>query len=87
MLEYCLPIWDLYHYSYIHQTEMVQHHRAAHFVTGKPWRRDQRNSITDILKALNWPTLQEHHQKAKLVLLLKILNEFLTILSQPDHLS
>ena len=41
VLEYCLPIWDPYHQSYIDQIEMVQH-RAARFVTGKPWRRDQR---------------------------------------------
>jgi len=51
-LEYCSPIWDPYYQSYIDQIEMVQH-RAAHFVTGKPWRRDQRDSITDILRTLN----------------------------------
>ena len=42
---------------YIDQLEMVQH-RAARFVTGKPWRKDQRDSNADILRALNWPTLQ-----------------------------
>ena len=57
---------------------MVQH-RAARFVTGIPWRRDQRDSITDILRALNWPTLQKRRQQARLVLLFKILKDFLTV--------
>ena len=69
-----------YHQSYIDQLEMVQH-RAARFVTGKPWRRDQRDSITDILRALNWPTPQKRCQQARPVLLFKILNDFLTVLS------
>ena len=34
ILEYCAPIWDLYHQKYIRQIEMVQH-RAARFVLGK----------------------------------------------------
>ena len=59
---------------------MVQH-RAARFVTGKPWRRDQRDSITDILRTLNWPTLQKRRQQARLVLLFKILNHLLTVSS------
>ena len=44
-------------------------HRAAHFVTGKSWRRDQRDSITNILTTLNWPTLQQCRREARLVLL------------------
>ena len=78
VLEYCSPIWDPYHQSYIDQLEMVQH-GAARFVTGIPWRRDQRDSITDILRALNWPTLQKRRQQARLVLLFKILKDFLTV--------
>ena len=62
VLEYCSPIWDPYHQSYIGQLEMVQH-RAARFVTGKHWRRDQGDSMTDILRALNWPTLQKRRQQ------------------------
>ena len=52
------------------------HHRAA---CGKPWRRDQRDSTIDILTTLNWPTLQKRRQQARLVLLFKILNGFLTV--------
>ena len=48
-------------------------------MTGIPWRRDQRDSITDILRALNWPTLQKRRQQARLVLLFKILKDFLTV--------
>jgi len=47
-------------------------HRTTRFVPGKPWRKDQRDSITDILRTLNWPTLQKHCQQARLVLLFKI---------------
>ena len=45
---------------------MVQH-RAARFVTGQPWRRNNRDSrITNILENLQWPTLQEHRKSARL---------------------
>ena len=52
---------------------MVQH-RAARFVTGQPWRRNNRDSITNILENLQWPTLQERHKTARLVLLYKVLH-------------
>ena len=38
ILEYC---WDPHHQTNITQVEMVQH-RAARFVTGQPWRRNNR---------------------------------------------
>ena len=56
ILEYCAPIWDAYHQKYIRQIEMVQH-RAARFVLGKPWRRCERDSITNMLNQLNLTTL------------------------------
>ena len=37
---------------------MVQH-RAAHFVLGKPWRRYETDSITNMLNQLNWTTLEK----------------------------
>ena len=52
ILEYCAPIWDPYHQKYIRQIEMVQH-RAARFVLGKPWRRHERDSITNMLNQLH----------------------------------
>ena len=42
----------------IRQIEMVQH-RAARFVLGKPWRRCERDSITNMLNQLNWTTLEK----------------------------
>jgi len=58
MLDYCSSIWDPYHHDAINQLEMIQH-RAARFVTNKPWRRDHPDSITAFLHELNWPTLQD----------------------------
>ena len=60
------------------QVEMVQH-RAARFVTGQPWRRNNRDSITNILENLQWPTLQERRKSARLVLLYKVLHDLLII--------
>ena len=57
---------------------MIQH-RAARFVMNKPWRRNQRDSITNIISNLNWPTLQERRRSARLVLLDKILHNLLII--------
>jgi len=64
---------------------MVQH-GAARFVTGKPWKRDQRDSI---LRSLDWSTLQKRRKQASLVLLYKILNDLLPIpvpIFRKDHL-
>ena len=51
---------------------MVQH-RAARFMTAKPWEEIKETAyITEILRTLNWPTLQKCCQQARLVLLFKI---------------
>ena len=55
---------------------MVQH-RAARFVTGQPWRRNNRDSINNILENLQWPTLQERRKSARLVLLCKVLHDLI----------
>ena len=78
ILEYCSPVWDPYHQTNINQVEMVQH-RAARFVTRQPWRRNNRDSITNILENLQWSTLQEHRKSARLVLLYKVLHDLLII--------
>ena len=44
---------------------MVQH-RAARFVLGKPWRRHERDSITNMLNQLKWTTLEEQRKCARL---------------------
>ena len=78
ILEYCAPIWDPYHQKYIRQIEMVQH-RAARFVLGKPWRRCERDSITNMLNQLNWTTLEKRRKYARLTLLYKILHKLICI--------
>ena len=52
---------------------MIQH-RAARFILNKPWRRNNRDSITDMLRSLNWPSLQEHRRHSHLFLFFKFLN-------------
>ena len=79
VLKYCSPIWDPHHQKYIRKLEMVQH-RAARFVMGKPWRKNQRDSITDILNQLKWPTLEKRRKCARLTLLYKILHNLIYIL-------
>ena len=51
---------------------MIQH-RAARFVLNKPWNRHQRDSITDMLKELNWPSLQERRKQSRLILMYHLL--------------
>ena len=57
---------------------MVQH-RAARFVLGKPWRRHERDSITNMLNQLKWTTLEERRKCARLTLLYKILHKLIYI--------
>ena len=57
---------------------MIQH-RAAHFVLNKPWPRHHRDSITEMLNELNWPSLQERRKQARLILLYKIVNHLLLV--------
>ena len=60
-IEYCSTIWDPYQQTSIHKLEMIQH-RAARFVLNKPWRKNHRDSITDMLQSLNWPSLEKHRR-------------------------
>ena len=60
---------------------MIQH-RAACFVLNKPWNRHRRDSITDMLKELNWPSLQERRKQSHLILMYKIVNDLLIV---PDR--
>ena len=77
-IEYCCAIWDPHHQNDISKLEMIQH-RAARFVLNKPWNRHHRDSITDMLNELNWPSLQERRKQARLILLYKIVNHLLLV--------
>ena len=78
VLEYAAAIWDPYHLKDINKIEMIQH-RAARFVLNRPWRRNMRDSITDMLTSLEWPPLQLRRKCARLSLLYKIIHNLTEI--------
>ena len=81
LLEYCASIWDPHHQSDIQKLEMVQH-RAARFVTNKPWTHNNNDSVTKMSYDLKWPSLQSRRKYLRLILLFKIINHLLLI---PHH--
>ena len=64
-----------------YQLEMVQH-RAAPFVLNRPWIRGHHDSITEMLRTLEWTTLETQRSHSHLLLLFKILNHHISI---PDQ--
>ena len=48
----------------------------------KPWRRNHRNSIIDMLSSLIWPPLKKQRRHQHLILLFKFLNGLIHIPSQ-----
>ena len=64
VLQYCSTIWDPHQHYLIHKLEMVQH-QAAHFVLNRPWKRKNRDSITELLQQLNWSTLRNTTEKCQ----------------------
>ena len=57
---------------------MVQR-KAARFVLNKPYRKLQRDSVTDMLAELKWKTLQERRDQHSLILFYKIVNNLVEI--------
>ena len=57
---------------------MVQH-RAARFVLNRPWRRDCRDSVTDMLTTLHWQTLEKRRKQSRLMLLFKFTNSLIYV--------
>ena len=74
-LEYCSSIWDPYHQEYRHKLELVQR-RAARFVC-----KDLRcqSHITDMLRDLNWKTLEDRRTIYRLTLLYKSVHNIVAI--------
>ena len=60
---------------------MIQH-RAARFVLSQPWNRHHRDSISEILHKLEWPSLQARRKQARLTFLFKTLNNLVYIPNQ-----
>ena len=54
--------------------EMIQH-LVARFVLNKPWSKHYRDSISEMLHKLNWPSLQTKRKQVRLILLFKMLNK------------
>jgi len=80
-IDYCPLIWDHYHQSDIGKLEMIQH-RAAHFVLSKPqskYYHHCRDSTTDMLLSLKWPSLEHQRLHIRLMLLFKVLTDKLTV--------
>ena len=73
----CSSIWDPHQQTLIHKLEMIQH-RVACFVLNKPWRRNCRDSITNMLLTLKWPSLEERRKQSRQMLLFKFINELIT---------
>ena len=72
-LEYACTTWDPY-LNLVkeekNRIEMVQR-RAARYVVN---RYHNTSSVTSMLEELKWPTLEERRQRARLVLMYKIVN-------------
>ena len=77
-LGYCAPISDPFHHNLIYQLEIIQH-RAACFVLNRPWTRGHHDSITEMLRTLEWTALQPQRSHSRLLLLFKILNHHISI--------
>ena len=69
ILEYCSPVWDLCHIKkYTNNIEKVQR-RAARFVFN--WYHNM-SSPTDMIRQLEWESLEQRRQKARLTMFYKI---------------
>lgn len=79
-LEYASPIWDPHQANHKAALEGVQR-RAARWICNKYSRRE---SVTQMLQALNLEPLEERRRQARLTLLYKILNGAVAV--PPDEL-
>jgi len=81
-IEHYSAIWDPYgHNTSIYELEMIQH-QAAHFALNKLWMRpseQQHDSITDMLKYLDWPSLQDRRTVSRLTMLFKIVGKLIVV--------
>jgi len=84
VLEYAAAAWDPYHLKDISKLEIVQH-RAARFVLNRRWRRNVRDSISEMLGSLKWPPLEQLRKCTRLTLIIhnfvEIPTDYLPILS------
>ena len=72
-VEYASSVWDPHQNYLTRKVESVQR-RAARFVTNTPYRYDQPDSMTAIIRDLKWESLESRRKKASLTMLYKIIN-------------
>ena len=75
ILEYACQVWDPHLEGEISKLEAVQR-RAARYATN---RYHNTSSVTDMLKELEWDTLQQRRCKSRLTTLYKISNNLIDI--------
>ena len=76
-------MWDPHTTTDVQRLEMIQH-RAARFVT-KNYSR-AKGSMTEILKNLQWPTLEQRRKQSRFTTMFKIQNETIAI-PIPDYIN
>ena len=76
MLEYGCTVWDPYREHQKLWLEQVQR-RAARFIT-RTYTREE-GCVTNALKQLNWPTLEQRRQVARLTVMYKCVTNQTTI--------
>jgi hypothetical protein len=80
-LEYCATVWCPHQKDQMAKLEMTQR-RAARFATN---RYHNTSSVTDMLKHLEWDTLESRRSKQKMTMMFKIVNNLVAI-SATDYL-
>ncbi len=74
-LEYCASVWNPHNKQAIHKLEMVQR-RAARYASNN---YDNTSSVTNMLKDLQWETLESRRTKIQLTMFYKIMNDLVDI--------
>ena len=74
-VEYCSTVWDPYTQKLCNKVEMVQR-RAARFVLNRWGLKD---SVTEMLNNLKWPSLADRRKQFRLAMLYKIHNNLIPI--------
>jgi hypothetical protein len=77
-LEYCCPIWSPHQAKYIQKVESIQR-AAARFVLNKPHWKYPTASVTEMVKTLEWQTLETRRKALSLTSLYKIQNQLVDI--------
>ena len=83
-LDYCASIWDPSNAADIKTVEKIQR-KSAHFVKNIPWHRRQ-ISVNELIKDLDWETLEKRRQNMRLILMYKIQNNLVQGIDSESHL-